>query len=438
METLVANLEELQQRKQADSVLLLREMQDSDDLLYRKELFEYVYNQDTTHISEVLEGQVRTVLDFDLSGDTLFLREDGHRTDWLELHRNGVTYARTKAAVEVGLEPYARISELELEEAIEQRTMIAAGQPATMVKLSLIGDDLMNKKQLLSLGRQPEKQRAFLRVSVFDGQKLTIDSRSIDGMSVADGRQFLAANFGIELPEDSCSLDVLENTVRLSGARHDLADQLVPMTGRDSYAFVLEQQDLLNGYFSAMIDLARRKDLSLSEISYHANDLRYDIMSAFKRRFEGYAADANDIMGEIALAGAAERANGTDYLGCDTVVNSPANSAGYLNAQLSQEFKWRSGFCRVGYCPTGKNQTSVGPCDVCAHCQGLFDRKLSLSQVEKHNRGIMEGSQKNYYQKTSQEGFGEWWHRIGQEIKYKNQMKQKQEQATKPNKKSAA
>lgn len=35
---------------------------------------------------------------------------------------------------------------------------------------------------------------------------------------------------------------------------------------------------------------------------------------------------------------------------------------------------WSSGVCRIEVCPTRPATTKVGPCDVCRHCQYLFDR----------------------------------------------------------------
>jgi hypothetical protein len=51
---------------------------------------------------------------------------------------------------------------------------------------------------------------------------------------------------------------------------------------------------------------------------------------------------------------------------------------------------WKKGKCQVDECPTRKQKdlTKVGPCDVCAGCQSLFDKKMPLRQINSYYKSI--------------------------------------------------
>lgn len=51
------------------------------------------------------------------------------------------------------------------------------------------------------------------------------------------------------------------------------------------------------------------------------------------------------------------------------------------NAENKANWRWKTGVCRVGNCPTRPAQTKVGPCAVCRRCQGHFDKGRDPADV---------------------------------------------------------
>jgi len=49
------------------------------------------------------------------------------------------------------------------------------------------------------------------------------------------------------------------------------------------------------------------------------------------------------------------------------------DSYGNLIKQGIESWQWKKGRCRVDNCPTRPASVMVGPCDVCSHCQKIFD-----------------------------------------------------------------
>ena len=393
--------------KDINTLLLLREMEMSDDPILEKLLYEQARDQECSHISEVLEGIVSTNFEFKHRDGRLYVLQPNGVTDWLAMHENGVKRARAKAEDNPAFNFYVQIAEAELEEARAQEAMVQAGRPAVIVKLSLAGNDLASDKQLKQLGRNPELNRAYLRVSVFDGQKLTLYSRSLDGMNLTDGRDGITKGWGIlenqtnNLPADASSIDILKTSRKFDADEMSLPemralpDQLVaaydkvlfdrtgavhkagqpPESAHQTYAFVLNNPDLIKAHMDSLSEIAVRNLISGSL----ANDLRYDIMSSFKRRLDGSWVDTGNLAGSVSGAGSAERAIGTSYNGCDTSIGagtmSSANS-GYVNAGGRASWEWKTGTCIIENCPSRKRgRVEVGPCAVCRDCQALYDQK---------------------------------------------------------------
>lgn len=57
-----------------------------------------------------------------------------------------------------------------------------------------------------------------------------------------------------------------------------------------------------------------------------------------------------------------------------------SNTSGNNN-QSKEDWKWKSGVCRIVKCPTRPGPTQVGPCAVCRGCQRLFDTGRDPLQV---------------------------------------------------------
>jgi hypothetical protein len=52
-----------------------------------------------------------------------------------------------------------------------------------------------------------------------------------------------------------------------------------------------------------------------------------------------------------------------------------------LELDAKNLWQWKPGKCRVDNCPSHPGQTEVGPCDVCHHCQALFDAGKNPANV---------------------------------------------------------
>jgi hypothetical protein len=325
-----------------------------------------------------------------------------------------------------------------------------------MVKLSLCGDDVMTAEHLGKIGRDANAQRAFLRVSVFDGQAMHIHSRSIDGVSLDDGRD-LADGWGlfdeplIELEPDASSVDLLGSHIYFeedqmdTNQMHQLADGLVAAfderqyrragktckagrcpEGVDTYRFVLENQDLLKAHMDSLVALAVRAELPVGHVSALTNDLRYDIMASYKQRLDGSWQDLGSLAESVAVAGEHERANGTEFWGCDSVVSANSANTGYVNAEaghrpslverqkiaknLQKEVKGK------GSCAACSAEGNLFGCGLCSRCNKEWCEKYEASgeqtpinKLGRFGRGRAESN-------SSTESFAEYWARLGREI----------------------
>jgi hypothetical protein len=398
--------ENLKHIQAAGSVLLLEDMHQTSDLHTKRAIFEQVCDQESSHISEVLPGVVNTKFDFDVRDGKLYALQPNGVTDWRELHENGVARARSMAEFDDNFKFYEDISAAELNEALVQERLVNLNKPAAIITLSLSGDDLANADILKKLGRDPAQKRAFLRVSWTNGtdKQIYLDSRSIDGMDLKDGIDFLN-ELGVELPDDANSLDVLSSQVVIDDLDEiqlsQLADELVAKhdrrllekTGlvhkagrsehdaRDTYEFVLNQHDLLNMHMESLCELARR-------------ELPLPILAKY----------TDNLMESVSHAGGAERSMGTTFDGCDTSIgfnssNQNLANTGMLNAQNREGWAWVDGKCKIDECPSRNEAKSVkvGPCKVCVRCQNLFDKKMSLRQINNYYKSFapMEESEES-------------------------------------------
>jgi hypothetical protein len=451
----IYNSSEIEQQMEVNSVLLLNEARQTPDLYLRQRLYEQAEAQETTLFSEVLNGSVNTDFAFETEDGKLYLLQPNGVTDWQLMHRHGRLRAGAKAAENPAFQPYEQIAEAEYEEARMQEAMVRSGAPAIMAKLSMCGNDVMSAAQLEEIGRHPELQRAFLRVTVFDGQKLHIHSRSIDGLNLADGRG-IATGWGtwetpeMDLSPDASSVDILQNQLyfgedRMSiGQMHQLADKLVGAydglqtrrTGRihkagrcpqatETYKFVLDNRDLLNVHMASLAELAARRDLPLAYLADITNNLRYDIMSSLKQRLDGTWVDTGGLSESVAAAGDIERAEGTQYKGCDTVIGSKtAENTGYVNAQNHEVNS------KCVKCPSCKNIVDL-PEELlrknimhCVKCKASVHTKGG--KVDQNAIDDFYGAQHQEAGGSKIESFSEYWERLGHELKLKRSKQETQ------------
>jgi hypothetical protein len=380
---------EFEYRRAVNSVWLLRDMHQSTDPILRRQLFEQACDQETSYISEVLEGAGHTRFEFESREGRLYVLQPDGVTDWIVMHQNGVERAQRMADMKPELGFYARISKAELAEAQLQEEMIVMGLPKTIISLSLCGEDLASPDNLQAIGRDSQLRRAYLRTSVFDGEKLHIDSRTIDRLGINEAKRIYEDILGVGLPGDANSLDILESPAVFPGIRTDLADRISPPPSENTYDFVFRHKDLLDAHMEALSALAL--DCQKSGLDDITDNLRYDIMSAFKHRLEGSWAETGSLAGSVAYAGSIERAAGTQYIGCETVIaGAPPpglEASGYVNAIAQEFWIWRDGACRIPNCPSKvikdkKQKPKIGPCDICEFCQPLFDSGMNKDNIE--------------------------------------------------------
>lgn len=450
--------QELEQWMDVNAVFLLREAHDTDDVYLRQRLFEQAADQEASLMSEVLEGAVATDFKFESHDGKLYLLQPRGVTDWQLMHQNGVLRAEAKAAEDPQFGPYVEMAAGELEESRLQETMVAAGEPAVMAKLSLCGDDVMSTARLKMLGRDPDLRRAYLRVSVFDGKDMHIHSRSIDGVSLSAGHGF-ATGWGtweqpqMELEAGASSVDILKNQLYFDEAQmsieqmHQLADKLVGAfdwlqaertglphkagrapEGVDTYKFVLANDDLLTAHMGSLYRLAGRRDLPVGHLAAMTNDLRYDIMSSFKQRLEGSWVDLGSLGDSVAAAGDAERALGTQFGGCDTVVSANvAEASGYVNARAPGQAERAKMIKQLREKSVGKGSCSacgaggkLFGCGLCASCNkkwcDIYEKFGKQTPINDLARFKPSRGERPLF-KT--ETFGEYWARLGREEELK-------------------
>lgn len=390
------SLEELEQQRVIHTVGLLREGLSSDNAEYQSEYYGQAADLEASHISEVLAGETRTKFEFESRDGRLYALQPEGITDWSLLHKNGYMRAKLMAQRDPAFHFYEEIAHTEHEEAQIQEQMVRGGQPATLVTVSLCGNDVASSDSLRLIGRDPELQRGYLRTSVYDGEKLHLYSYSRDRLTV-EGAKKIFEDLGVDLPEDVNSIDILRTRVSIDGAHHDLLDRIVPLQDKDAYKFVLSQPDLLKVHMDELESLALR-DLPPAELAYRINNLRYNVMASFKRRLEGKWIELGDIGDSVSYAGSIERAAGTQFAGCDVIITSTTNNlaeTGYVNAALGlkESWIWKDGICQIKECPSRKpkpRKVKVGPCSVCKNCQNLFDNNKNpakeYKRVEKRQK----------------------------------------------------
>lgn len=412
-----SQLETLKTKRSLSSVMALRRACRGGDARLSRELLEYVYNQETTHICEVLDGVVRTEVHFAVSDGELYTLDENGPLQWRAFHQNNLDYAEALAAQNTALKPYLQIARAEFEEGELQRRIVAAGRPATMAVLSPCGDDLLPPEALELLGRDPARQRAMLRVSVFDGRNLTIYARSIDHLSLKAAKRLVIENFGLELTEPASSADVLRSRLVIDGAWHDLADELTPpQHGPDTHRFVLAHADLLGAYFEALNGLAFTEAGSDAELAGWAEELKLDFMASFKERLEGRWVSADS--SSVTQSGNRAREAGITFSGCDMVVGGSVKRLGYgaPGNELKSECLTCPGCRRVVSADEEYFKAGFLRCPECL-----------LTVPYRQSASLPKVKQKRYNQ--NKESLYQWWTRRSQEYRSRQKTRQAQDKS---------
>jgi hypothetical protein len=127
----------------------------------------------------------------------------------------------------------------------------------------------------------------------------------------------------------------------------------------------------------------------------YARDARGELSAKYYKKAALAMAAGDDAAGMEAFASAINTADERASVVCggngfDEQQNaSPEAKAMYSSAKANRKnWIWKKGKCQVDECPTRKqkDQIKVGPCNVCAGCQNLFDKKMSLNAINNFYR----------------------------------------------------
>lgn len=413
METEVISLDV---RRQADSVVTLQEMMNGE---VGDSALEYVKRQESLYFSELLEGQAKSEGYFGLlDGQIIGYDTDGTKFDWLSIHKNGVKYAKERASEDSRLLPYVEIAKAELAEAKLQKMLIEQPVPSTMVVYSLSGIDILDEQSLLVLGRQPELNRGFKRVSVFDGQGgMVVFSRSINGLSASDVVQECHAEFGIMLDSNLNTVDLLKNPIILDYADYELADKISPVQGIDTKRFVQQQTDLISAHMNGLEAIAQRY-LNPEQTASLSEGLRYDIVSSLKQRLEGKWQNQGSLGASIAYAGNIEREAGTQYYGCDTALTVRAERLGYFTTSEDKTECVTCPSCsKVVNLP--KEMHAKGYLH-CVQCHSTYSNNDKRMLSKKEAKALLDYDNDNTANKSQAlPELSKWWNKIKLDTKQK-------------------
>jgi hypothetical protein len=148
-------------------------------------------------------------------------------------------------------------------------------------------------------------------------------------------------------------------------------------------------------------------------------------MSSYKQRLDGTWTDLGSLADSVAAAGDAERANGTEFWGCDSVI--AATNTGYVNAEggqgpsMAERHKivkdLRKEVKGKGNCAACGAKSDLFGCGLCGACNKEWCDKYELTgeqtPIKKLSRARLNRSRDDIQQG---ETFSEYWARLGREI----------------------
>jgi hypothetical protein len=188
----------------------------------------------------------------------------------------------------------------------------------------------------------------------------------------------------------------------------------------------------------SLLALAARAELPVGHVSALTNDLRYDIMASYKQRLEGNWQDFGSLAESVAAAGESERANGTEFWGCDSVVSARATSTGYVNAEgshkptlverqkvvknLREEVKGK------GNCAACGAKGNLFGCGLCGRCNKEWCDKYEANGEQTPINKLGRFGQGGAESDSGTESFAEYWARLGREIEL-NQLRKQEDLA---------
>jgi len=360
-----------------------------------------LYDDTTTWLAEVLDGQMRTRFEYTFDGKELY---GGDNTP-LEPIFTGAIKAAEHLGANLGFEERRR--RIEHEEYLEMIAMAAGKRPNTMVVVSDFPAELFDAQADVG-GYNVARRQTMLRViSRQDDGALVMRSQSLDGSNrraletmykqlgfkVDDG-ELLGQRMQLDLPsaEQEFLIDSLTGIYDRS---------LTAMYGGDWYAgrsparllntydFVCQQQDLVQNFVSCKIQEPGQ-----------AESLRYGLAAAMVQRFKRpnghhqpplvqYMGTVPAVFAEMHLAANVAKAEGRTYSGCG--ISASAKKDGMLDtidelleAGLGNKTSPKENYkfdkkmhCVKCQAPPKKDEAKkmCGPCGICPACDVQLRKK---------------------------------------------------------------
>lgn len=342
---------------------------------------------EVTFAGEALDAHIYRELTYEYRDGELWSE---HNQPLSKIFNDSVDYYRRKANVDPSLEFQYRRSLTERRELYDMLAMFQGG-PNTIVAKSTYPSELEGAMEDIE-GYQWKRQLGFSRVITrISESAVKMRTHSFDGNN-ARGIEAMYSLFGCQV---DWNRDVLEQTVKVQIDDPEKQDQLLNeilgaydnslsqtkggkwFAGRllndktEANTFVESQTDLLDQHVRSIIHAGPNSE--------EANQLRYNFVSALRRRYSGNQAVGGSVVAEMLNAGSDARASGETVSGCGLTISTTTESqlleSGYQIGKKRREWKW-------GNCQVCLRDGMVGECAVCRNCEEIDNRGGNLLAIQ--------------------------------------------------------
>lgn len=303
------------------------------------------YDNITTWLSEVLDGQMRTTFEYDFDGHELYGRDGGALRP---IFKTAIQDAEQLAARNSKMSFEVRRRYIEAEELEDMYAMARGELPNTMVVVSDFPPELLDATEDIGGYNAKRKQTMMRVITKGEDGKIRMQSQSLDrsdrrsleeiygyfGIKPEAG-ELLSQRIHIDLPaeEQEFLVDWVTDVYDRSMASQyggEWYGGRTPSEVLNTYDFVLAQDDLVKAF------------VSQSAINPEvAESLRYGLAAAIDKRFKNrhqtnpsqakiYTPDNIHAFSEMWLAGQEAKMAGKTFSGCGLSINA-------TNDQLSSE-----------------------------------------------------------------------------------------------------
>jgi hypothetical protein len=271
-----------------------------------QETWNQIYNEELSFVAEAIDKPMVTRFKLQMSSSGLI---DERGVLLREALQRGRIAAQQTANKDNRLNFNVKRAKYEYHEGLLAEQMMTHGNANTMFFVSPFSEEAHQKygdNLLESIGMQPKRKLAFIRVyQKINETEMQLATVSIDN---SDARLFaeLLSDFGVDIPDNISSDDLLGYSYQ--GNLDLIGQELLPeklrnlydkklskkyggefkagrqknVTDIDAWDFIINQQDLLEHYFSKLKDLAIEKPDDL----YAKRKLTYSFWATLKTRLD--------------------------------------------------------------------------------------------------------------------------------------------------------